>query len=142
MRAGIPHLLKRGGGAIVNTSSIAAVRPLLRGKSPAYTAAKAGVEAITRAAAAEYGPDNIRVNCLRIGYADTPLVRGLYEKAGIRGEALEAKMKESGMSVPLRHERTTVWDVAKAALFLASNEAGHITGVVLNVDGGVDVTPI
>ena len=142
MRAGIPHLLARGGGAIVNTSSIAAVRPLLRGKSPAYTAAKAGVEAMTRGAAAEYGPNNIRVNCIRIGFSDTPLVRGMYEKAGIRGEALEAKMKESGLSVPLRHERTKVWDVAAAAVFLASDEAGHITGVILNVDGGVDVMPI
>jgi NAD(P)-dependent dehydrogenase (short-subunit alcohol dehydrogenase family) len=118
------------------------VRPLLRGNSPAYTAAKAGVEAITRSAAAHYGPDNIRVNCIRIGFADTPLVRGIYQKAGMSGEALEAKMKETGMSVPLRRERTTVWDVAAAALFLASSEAGHITGVILNVDGGVDVTPI
>jgi NAD(P)-dependent dehydrogenase (short-subunit alcohol dehydrogenase family) len=142
MRAGIPHLLKRGGGAIINTSSIAAVRPLLRGKSPGYTAAKAGVEAMTRAAASEYGPDNIRVNCIRIGYSDTPLVRGMYQKAGITGEALDAKMKESGAMVPLRNERTTVWDVANAALYFASDDARGITGVIMNVDGGVDVMAI
>jgi NAD(P)-dependent dehydrogenase (short-subunit alcohol dehydrogenase family) len=142
MRAAIPHMLAVGGGAIVNTSSIAAVRPLNRGSNASYAAAKAGIEAITRVAAADYGPDNIRVNCLRIGYADTPLVRGLYLKAGVPAEQVDEMMLASGKSVPLRNERTTVWDVANAALFLASDEARHITGVILNVDGGLDVSPI
>jgi NAD(P)-dependent dehydrogenase (short-subunit alcohol dehydrogenase family) len=142
MRAAIPRLQARGGGAIVNISSIAAVRPLKRGSSVSYSAAKAGVEAMTRVAAADYGPENIRVNCIRIGFCDTPLVRGMYERAGIHGEALEAKMKEGGQTVPLRHERTQVWDVANAAVFLACDEARHITGVILNVDGGLDVAPI
>jgi NAD(P)-dependent dehydrogenase (short-subunit alcohol dehydrogenase family) len=142
IKAAIPRFRARGGGAIVNISSIAAVRPLKRGSSIAYSAAKAGVEAMTRTCAAEYGPENIRVNCIRIGFCDTPLVRGLYERAGIHGEALEAKMKEGGMDVPLRNERTQVWDVANAAVFLASDEARHITGVILNVDGGVDVAQI
>jgi NAD(P)-dependent dehydrogenase (short-subunit alcohol dehydrogenase family) len=142
MKAGIPRLRARGGGAIVNTSSIAAVRPLTRGAAIAYTAAKGGVEAMTRQAAAEYGPQNIRVNALRIGFADTPLIRNRYAEAGVTGAALDAAMRESGTSVPLRGERTSVWDVAAAAVFLASDEARHITGVILNVDGGLDVAPI
>src|SRR5437867_3877317 len=83
-----------------------------------------------RAGAAEYGPENIRVNCIRIGFCDTPLVRRRYQSFGIHGDELEAKMKESGEIVPLRHERTQVWDVANAAVFLASDEARHITGVI------------
>ena len=142
MRAAIPRFRAKGGGAIVNISSIAAVRPLKRGSSVSYSAAKAGVEAMTRVAAADYGPENIRVNCIRIGFCDTPLVRRLYESFGIHGDDLDAKMKEGGLSVPLRNERTTVWDVANAAVFLASDEAKHVTGVILNVDGGLDVAQI
>lgn len=141
-RAAIPRFRARGGGAIVNTSSIAAIRPLNRGSSAPYVAAKAGVEAITRQCAADYGPENIRANCVRIGFCDTPLVRGMYIRAGVTGDELEAKMKEGGAIVPLRHERTTVWDVANAAVFLASDEARHVTGVVLSVDGGLDVAPL
>jgi NAD(P)-dependent dehydrogenase (short-subunit alcohol dehydrogenase family) len=142
VKVAIPHLRARGGGAIINTSSIAAVRQLKRGSSAAYTAAKAGVEAMTRIVANDYGPENIRVNCVRVGFADTPLVRRLYEGAGLHGEALEAKMKDSAAFVPLRNERTSVWDVAHASLFLASDEARHLTGVILNVDGGVDVAAV
>jgi NAD(P)-dependent dehydrogenase (short-subunit alcohol dehydrogenase family) len=142
MRAAFPRLRAQGGGVIVNTSSIAAVRSLTRGAAIAYTAAKGGVEAMTRQAAAEYGPQNIRVNCLRIGYADTPLIRNSFEAAGITGATLEERMREGGVGVPLRGERTSVWDVAAAAVFLASDEARHITGVILNVDGGLEVAPI
>jgi NAD(P)-dependent dehydrogenase (short-subunit alcohol dehydrogenase family) len=142
MRAAIPRMLARGGGAIVNTSSIAAVRPLSRGTIASYAAAKAGVEAITRCAAADYGPDNIRVNCIRIGFCDTPLMRNIFLKAGVAPEDLDGVMRQTGRVVPLRNERTQVWDVAAAAVFLASDEARHITGVILNVDGGLDVAPI
>jgi NAD(P)-dependent dehydrogenase (short-subunit alcohol dehydrogenase family) len=142
MKFAIPHLLARGGGAIVNVSSIAAVRNLERGMSVSYSAAKAGVEAITRAAACDYGPQNIRVNAIRIGYADTPLMRGMYTRGGVPADQLDAVMRESGKSVPLRNERTSVWDVANAAVFLACEESRHVTGVILNVDGGLDVAAI
>jgi NAD(P)-dependent dehydrogenase (short-subunit alcohol dehydrogenase family) len=141
-RAAIPYLRSRGGGAIINTSSIAAVRSLNRGSPIAYIVAKAGVEAMTRGYAVEFGPDNIRVNCIRIGYCDTPHVRHGYEEAGIRGEELDKRMAADGLKVPLRGERTTPWEVAAAAVFLASDEASHTTGVVLNVDGGLEIMKI
>jgi NAD(P)-dependent dehydrogenase (short-subunit alcohol dehydrogenase family) len=141
-RAAIPHLRARGGGAIVNTSSIAATRALNRGSPIAYIVAKAGVEALTRGYAVEFGPDNIRVNCIRIGYCDTPHVRRGYEKAGIVGEELDARMAQDGLKIPLRGVRTTPWEVAAAAVFLASEEASHTTGVVLNVDGGLEIMKI
>jgi NAD(P)-dependent dehydrogenase (short-subunit alcohol dehydrogenase family) len=141
-KAAIPHLKARGGGAIVNTSSIAATRALNRGSPIAYIVAKAGVEALTRGYAVEFGPDNIRVNCIRIGFADTPHVRHGYEKAGIAGEELDRRMAEDGRRIPLRGVRTTVWEVAAAAVFLASDDASHTTGVTLNVDGGLDIMKI
>jgi NAD(P)-dependent dehydrogenase (short-subunit alcohol dehydrogenase family) len=141
VRAAIPHLRARGGGAIVNISSIAAVRFLKRGRV-AYSVAKAGVETLTRVCAADYGPDNIRVNCIRIGFSDTPQAHQAYQAIGIRDEALTALLGQTAARVPLRHERTQPWGIASAAVFLASEAARDITGVVLNVDGGLEVATL
>jgi NAD(P)-dependent dehydrogenase (short-subunit alcohol dehydrogenase family) len=141
VRTAIPHLRARGGGAIVNISSIAAVRFMKRGRV-AYSVAKAGVETLTRVCAADYGPDNIRVNCIRIGFSDTPQAHQAYEAIGIRGEALTALLAQTAERVPLRHERTQPWGIASVAVFLASEAARDITGVVLGVDGGLEVATL
>ena len=141
VRAAIPHLRARGGGSIVNISSIAAVRFLKRGRV-AYSVAKAGVETLTRVCAADYGPDNIRVNCIRIGFSDTPQAHQAYEAIGIRGEALAAMLAQTAARVPLRHERTQPWGIASAAVFLGSEAARDITGVVMSVDGGLEVATL
>jgi NAD(P)-dependent dehydrogenase (short-subunit alcohol dehydrogenase family) len=141
VRAVVPHLRARGGGAILNISSIAAVRFLRMGRV-AYSVAKAGVETLTRVCAADYGSDNIRVNCIRIGFSDTPQAHQAYEAIGIQGEALAALLAETAKRVPLRQERTQPWGIASAAVFLASQEARDITGVILSVDGGLDVAPL
>jgi NAD(P)-dependent dehydrogenase (short-subunit alcohol dehydrogenase family) len=133
--------LTAGGGAIVNISSLLAVR-FLKLPSVAYGAAKAGVEAMTRACAAAYGRDNIRVNCIRIGFAETPLVELGLAARGLTGERREQEMDKSRAKVPLRGEHTDPFDVAACAVFLASDEARHITGVVLNVDGGLECAPL
>lgn len=141
IRFAAPLMRERGGGAIINISSLLAVRPL-RAPNVCYAAAKAGVEAMTRACAAAYGKDNIRVNCIRIGFSETPLVRLSLDTRGIPEAQQEIEMAKSRRKVPLRGEHTDPFDVAAAAVFLASSEAKHITGVILNVDGGLECAPL
>jgi NAD(P)-dependent dehydrogenase (short-subunit alcohol dehydrogenase family) len=132
---------RAGGGVIINISSLLAVR-FLKMPSVGYSAAKAGVEAMTRACAAAYGRDNIRVNCIRIGFAETPLVELGLAARGLTGERREQEMAKSRAKVPLRGEHTNPFDVGATAVFLASDEARHITGVVLSVDGGLECSPV
>jgi NAD(P)-dependent dehydrogenase (short-subunit alcohol dehydrogenase family) len=137
IRHAVPLMRGHGGGAIINVSSLLAVRSL-RSPNVGYAAAKAAVEAMTRACAAAYGPQNIRVNCIRIGFSETPLVWLSLGQRGISEDQQEAAMTRSRQKVPLRGEHTDPFDVASAAVFLASREAKHITGVILNVDGGLE----
>lgn len=122
----IPAMVKTaGGGAIVNISSISALRP--RGLTT-YTTSKAAVIGLTRAMAVDHGRDNIRVNCICPGPVYTPMVyaRGMSEKARAnRANASALKLEGTG------------WDVGHAVKFLLSNYARYITGQVLVVDGGV-----
>jgi NAD(P)-dependent dehydrogenase (short-subunit alcohol dehydrogenase family) len=141
IRHAVPAMRRAGGGAIVNISSLLAVR-FLKLPSVGYTAAKAGVEALTRACAAAYGRDNIRVNCIRIGFAETPLVELGLAARGLTGERREQELNKSRAKVPLRGEHTDPFDVGACAVFLASDEARHVTGVVLNVDGGLECAPV
>jgi NAD(P)-dependent dehydrogenase (short-subunit alcohol dehydrogenase family) len=139
IRSSVPHRRANGGGVIINTSSVLAVR-FLRRVNVAYTAAKAGVEAMTRACAVGYGPENIRVNCLRIGFSETPAILGALEP--IPDDVREQELSRSRRKVPLRGEHGDPFDVANAAVFLASEGARHITGVILNVDGGLECAPL
>lgn len=126
-RAVVPVMAEGGGGAIVNLSSISATRP--RGLTP-YTAAKGAVIALTRAMAIDHAAQGIRVNCIAPGPIYTPMVAA----AGMSDELRERRRKASPLGV-----EGTGWDVGNAALFLVSDEARYITGVVLPVDGGVSV---
>jgi len=122
----IPAMIKTaGGGAIVNISSISALRP--RGLTT-YTTSKAAVIGLTRAMAVDHGRDNIRVNCICPGPMYTPMVsaRGMSEAARVQ-RARASVLKREG----------TGWDVGHAVKFLLSNHARYITGQVLVVDGGV-----
>jgi NAD(P)-dependent dehydrogenase (short-subunit alcohol dehydrogenase family) len=124
----IPAMAANGGGAIVNISSISALRP--RGLTP-YSASKGAVIALTRAMAVDHAAQGIRVNCIAPGPVYTPMVYA----AGMSEERRERRRRAS----PLGLEGSG-WDVGYAALFLASDEARYITGVVLPVDGGVTLT--
>ena len=125
----IPKMIQGGGGAIVNLSSIAGLRGF---GGSAYGASKGAVIALTRDMAVAYGRDGIRANCITPGHLYTPMV------GGISDEMRELRRKAG----PLGTEGTA-WDVAWAALFLASGEARWITGVTLPVDAGVlAVSPI
>jgi NAD(P)-dependent dehydrogenase (short-subunit alcohol dehydrogenase family) len=140
-RCVVPVMRAQGAGVITNTSSSMAVR-FLRRPNVAYTASKAAVEAMTKACAVAYGPDNIRVNCLRIGFSETPLMMAAVGRRGLDKAGEEREMGKSRAKVPLRGEHATGFDVGAAAVFLASEAADYVTGVILSVDGGLELAPI
>ncbi|HEX9683553.1 MAG TPA: SDR family NAD(P)-dependent oxidoreductase [Acidimicrobiales bacterium] len=126
----LPHMRAAGRGTIVYISSIAAVTTL---NMIAYTASKAGLNALTRQLAIANARFGIRVNAVMPGMIETPIaIEGLAAATRRSSEEIAA---ERHASVPLGH-MGTAWDVAHAASFLASDEAAFITGVVLPVDGG------
>lgn len=127
-RYAIPYMVSGGGGSIINVSSIAALRPPNGGA--AYAASKGGVLALTRAMAMSHGPDKVRVNCILPGSVFTPLVA--------KGQTDEVR-KQRTLAVPLEVEGTA-WDIAWAAVYLASDESRWVTGVALPVDGGLLLT--
>ncbi|MEE2777654.1 MAG: SDR family oxidoreductase [Acidobacteriota bacterium] len=126
-KVAIPAMIEGGGGAIVNVSSISALRP--RGLT-SYSTSKGAVIALTKAMAADHGRDGIRVNCVAPGPVYTPLVYG----RGMTPDAREGRRRASLLEV-----EGTGWDVGNAVRFLASARAGYITGQVVVVDGGVTV---
>lgn len=140
IRLAVPVMRENGGGVITNTSSILSTR-FLRKPNVGYAAAKAGLEAMTRACASAYGRDNIRVNCLRIGFAETPLLRLGLERRGFSPERQDEEIAKSKAKVPLG-DHTDPFTIGATAVFLASDEAKDITGVILNIDGGLDCAPI
>jgi NAD(P)-dependent dehydrogenase (short-subunit alcohol dehydrogenase family) len=122
----IPEMFKNGQGVIVNLSSIAGL--VAFAKSPAYAASKAGVIALTRAMAIEYAPNNIRANCICPGMIRTPML-----ERSTKG-SLDAERKlirEEPLGRIGKPE-----EVAKAALYLASDDSSYVTGSALVVDGG------
>jgi NAD(P)-dependent dehydrogenase (short-subunit alcohol dehydrogenase family) len=125
-RHAIPAMIKTAnGGAIVNISSISALRP--RGLTT-YTTSKAAVIGLTKAMAVDHGRDHVRVNCICPGPVYTPMVYG-------RGMSERARSQRANASV-LKTEGTG-WDIGHAVRFLLSDHARYITGQVLVVDGGV-----
>jgi NAD(P)-dependent dehydrogenase (short-subunit alcohol dehydrogenase family) len=106
----------------------------LRGTIMACKVTKAGMVAFTQQLALQNAPCGIRVNCILPGLMDTPMAVDTRARASNRSRAEVAAERDA--KVPLRGKMGTGWDVANAALFLASDEANFITGVALPVDGG------
>jgi NAD(P)-dependent dehydrogenase (short-subunit alcohol dehydrogenase family) len=121
----IPVMAANGGGAITNVSSISSIRP--RGLTP-YTTSKGAVNALTQAMAVDHAAQGIRVNAILPGPVYTPMVAS----EGMTEQRRAQRAKAS----PLGTEGTA-WDIAWAAVFLASAEARWVTGQLLCVDGGV-----
>ena len=127
----LPVMRRQNGGAIVNISSTAAVvaAPLL-----AYKASKAAQNALTHHLAMANARFGIRVNGVMPGLMNTPMAIGNHSQA-MQVDAA-ALMLQRDQMVPLRQRQGTAWDTANAVLFLASDDAAFITGVLLPVDGG------
>ncbi len=130
-RAAVPVLRARGGGAIVNISSLAAIAAA--GNQAAYKLSKAGVNALTHTLAITNAKHRVRVNAIMPGFIDTPMAVDALARALDTDRDIVAERRAA--AVPLGRQGTA-WDVANAALFLASDEAAFITGVLLAVDGG------
>lgn len=127
-RAVVPELRRAGGGAIVTFGSVLG-RAVIPGTAP-YSAAKAGVELLTRSMAIDYARENIRVNCILPGSTETPLMwLGLTEEEipGARA-VVESEVPVGRIADPI--------EIARAVWFLASDEASFVTGASLAVDGG------
>lgn len=130
----VPELRSRGGGSIINMSSIAAVRST-GAPYHAYAASKAAVLGLTRSLAMEYAPERIRVNCVIPGFIESPMMRGgVAQRFG--ADAVDQLVSERAGRLPLGRLGTPQ-DVANACVFLASDEASYVTGTSIVVDGGV-----
>lgn len=130
----LPAMREQGSGAILNVSSVASIAsvPML-----AYKVSKAGVNALTQQIAMSNARFGIRANAILPGLINTPMaIEGISKATGIDRDQL---IKARDAVVPLLSKMGTAWDVAHAALFLASDEAKFITGVLLPVDGGQSV---
>lgn len=127
----LPVMREQGSGVIINISSIAAVCAV---NMVAYKISKAGINALTHSLATGNARYGIRVNCIMPGLMNTPMA--IETISQVRGIEREQLVQQRDAQVPLGAKMGTAWDIANAALFLASDEAKFITGVILPVDGG------
>lgn len=131
----VPHMRQRGGGSIINTSSVSALQA---GYAPlSYSVAKAGVLHYTRLAAAELSAHRIRINAIVPGFIATSIFGGIMN---LNPEQAQQIAERSGTANPIGRSGLPR-DIAEAALFLASDAAGFITGTHLTVDGGLTIGP-
>jgi len=127
MKYALPQMMKQRSGSIINTASIAGIVGI-KGSTP-YAAAKAGVIAMTRVAALEYGRYNIRVNAICPGAIETPMAQR------IRGEGVEPNPRAI-KRISVLERMAQPEEIAKVALFLASDDASFATGAPFIIDGG------
>jgi NAD(P)-dependent dehydrogenase (short-subunit alcohol dehydrogenase family) len=127
LRHALPYLID-GGGAVVTIASTAAIRG--HGFGPSYTASKGGVEALTRIVAVQYGPHNVRANCVCPGGVDTPMSAGAFA-----GPEAQERAKRS---IPIgRYAQPE--ELADVVAFLLSDEARYVTGQTVPVEGGATI---
>ena len=123
----IPRMIEDGGGSIVNLSSIVGLRAGSGRPSHPYAASKAGIIGLSNSMAVHYGRDNVRVNCIAPGHVHSPMVARHANQ-----DMLDLRRKAGPLGI-----EGTPWDVAWAALFLASDEARWVSGATLPVDAGL-----
>ena len=123
----IPRMIEAGGGSIVNLSSIVGLRAGSGSPSHPYAASKGGIIGLSNSMAVHYGRDQIRVNCIAPGHVHSPMVA-----RNASQEMLDLRRRAGPLGI-----EGTPWDVAWAALFLASDEARWVSGATLPVDAGL-----
>jgi NAD(P)-dependent dehydrogenase (short-subunit alcohol dehydrogenase family) len=129
----VPHVRRQKSGVIINLASASAIettRP-----NVAYRTSKAGLVAFTQQLAVQNAPHGVRANAILPGVIDTPMA--VDQRARLLGVTREELVASRDRLVPLRGKMGTAWDVANAAVFLATDEASFITGISLPVDGGM-----
>jgi NAD(P)-dependent dehydrogenase (short-subunit alcohol dehydrogenase family) len=129
----LPQMVKQGNGAIVNISSIGSIR-YFGYPCASYAATKGAVNQLTQQIAIQYADRGVRANCVLPGLMHTPQIEH-YVSSGYDGD-VEEMLRQREKLVPMKR-MGDAWDVAHAALFLASEEAKYITGIELVVDGGI-----
>ena len=127
----LPHMRQQRSGAVINISSIAGV--IAAFEDIAYATSKAAVNSMTQSLALEYAPFGVRINAIAPGLIDTPM--GVDDAARTSAASRAQVAAQRAATVPMRRQGTS-WDIANASVFLASDQASFITGVVLPVDGG------
>ena len=132
-RAVMPTMQQQRSGSIINVSSTASLKwsPM---QFLSYSTSKAGLNHMTRVIARQYAPDQVRCNCIVPGMIRTPHADALYQSADEAAEGHRFRDTRCPMG-----RQGSPWDIAKAALFLASDDAAYITGVQLVVDGGASL---
>src|SRR5262245_7308247 len=125
---GIPELVKQGGGSVIHTSSVSALRGYRRAQD-AYTASKGALISLSRSIAVVYGDKRIRSNVIHPGMVDTPMQKALTEE----------DRKKIASVVPLGRLAQPE-DIAQLALFLASDESSYVTGAEIVIDGGLTIS--
>ena len=133
----LPHMERQGGGAIVNISSVAGIR-WLGVPYVSYSATKGAVNQLTQSIALQYARKKIRANAILPGFMETPMVAHSLAETYAEGDI--EKMVEMRNQLCPTGKMGDAWDVAHAALFLASAEARYVTGTQLVVDGGLTCT--
>lgn len=126
----VPHMRRGGGGAILNTGSIASFTGQLN--TPVYSASKGAIALLTKSLALDYGRDRIRVNCICPGITDTPMLREHLGHGAEGEERIRTRLSRVPTGQILSPE-----DVARAALYLVSDDSIGVTGVLHVVDGGL-----
>jgi NAD(P)-dependent dehydrogenase (short-subunit alcohol dehydrogenase family) len=129
-QAAIPVMIERGGGSIVNISSIASLRGTGGAGQAAYASAKAGLKGLMIDIADVYGKQGIRINAVAPGIIKTPMRDQSMIQAGLNPDEFDLTFK---VSLPYEGD---AWDIARAVLFLAGPDGRFITGVLIPVDGG------
>ncbi len=140
MKETLPHMIEKGGGSIINISSIGGIRCMAG--SPAYGTSKAGLIHLTKAVALDYGPFGVRCNAVCPGATRTEMFEDTLGKiAEAKGTDIESLLKNFSLPIPLRRVSKPK-EMAGVCAFLASEDSSFMTGAVLAVDGGAIVVDV